>query len=327
MPWRAERSRARTCQGSGSQAQDRRQRTVLRIRLQDVFRSVSPDGSRCSAFIPASSRAETQPYNVNKSVAERFAQIATMQGKTLVQVPKLHAGDIGAVAKLKETVTGDTLADKGHEITYPSVKWIEPVISFAIEPKSRGDEDKISQAIHKLMDEDLGLGYTREPQTKEFLLSGQGQMHVELAVARLKKRYGVEVLLHPPKVPYRETIKGKADVQGKHKKQSGGHGQYGDCKIRMEPLPRGGDFEFVNEIFGGSIPRNFIPAVEKGIQESRQKGVLAGFPTVDFRVILYDGSYHDVDSSEMAFKIAGSLAFKKGDQGSQADPAGTCDER
>ena len=160
---------------------------------------------------------------------------------------------------------------------YPAVKWIEPVISFAIEPKSRGDEDKISQAIHKLMDEDLGLGYTREPQTKEFLLSGQGQMHVELAVSRLKKRYGVEVLLHPPKVPYRETIKGKADVQGKHKKQSGGHGQYGDCKIRMEPLPRGGDFEFVNEIFGGSIPRNFIPAVEKGHSgipsEGRARGI------------------------------------------------------
>jgi elongation factor G len=256
--------------------------------------------------------ADTHPYNVNRSTAERFAQIATMQGKTLVTVSKLHAGDIGAVAKLKETVTGDTMTEKGHEITYPAVKWVEPVISFAIEPKSRGDEDKISQAIHKLMDEDLGLGYSREPQTKEFLLAGQGQMHVELAVSRLKKRYGVEVLLHPPKVPYRETIKGKADVQGKHKKQSGGHGQYGDCKIRMEPLPRGGDFEFKNEVFGGAIPRNFIPAVEKGIQESRQKGVLAGFPTVDFRVILYDGSYHDVDSSEMAFKIAGSLAFKKG---------------
>jgi elongation factor G len=255
---------------------------------------------------------ELQPYNVNKSVTERFGSIVLLQGKTQVAVPKLHAGDIAAVAKLKETQTGDTLTDKGHPMTYPAVKWIEPVISFAIEPKSRGDEEKISTAIHKLMDEDLGLRYVREPQTKEFLLSGQGQMHVEMAVARLKKRYGVEVLLHPPKVPYRETIKGKADVQGKHKKQSGGHGQYGDCKIKMEPLPRGGDFEFVNEIFGGSIPRNFIPAVEKGIQESRQKGVLAGFPTVDFRVILYDGSYHDVDSSEMAFKIAGSLAFKKG---------------
>jgi elongation factor G len=255
---------------------------------------------------------ELQPYNTNKSVTERFGSIVLLQGKTQVAVSKLHAGDIAAVAKLKETQTGDTLCDKGHPIIYPTVKWIEPVISFAIEPKSRGDEEKISTAIHKLMDEDLGLRYVREPQTKEFLMSGQGQMHVEMAVARLKKRYGVEVLLHPPKVPYRETIKGKADVQGKHKKQSGGHGQYGDCKIRMEPLPRGGDFEFVNEIFGGAIPRNFIPAVEKGIQEARQKGVLAGFPTVDFRVVLYDGSYHDVDSSEMAFKIAGSLAFKKG---------------
>ena len=255
---------------------------------------------------------ELQPYNPNKGVTERFGSIVLLQGKTQVGVPKLHAGDIAAVAKLKETQTGDTLSDKAHPITYPAVKWIEPVISFAIEPKSRGDEEKISTAIHKLMDEDLCLRYSREPQTKEFLLSGQGQVHVEIAVARLKKRYGVEVLLHPPKVPYRETIKGKADVQGKHRKQSGGHGQYGDCKIRMEPLPRGGDFEFVNEIFGGSIPRNFIPAVEKGIQEARQKGVLAGFPTVDFRVVLYDGSYHDVDSSEMAFKIAGSLAFKKG---------------
>lgn len=280
-----------------------------------VFKTYSdPFTGRISLFRVYSGAltSDTQPYNVNRGTAERFAQVATMQGKTLVMVPKLHAGDIGAVAKLKETVTGDTLTQKGQEIIYPAVKWVEPVISFAIEPKSRGDEDKISQAIHKLMDEDLGLGYNREPQTKEFLLAGQGQMHVELAVSRLKKRYGVEVLLHPPKVPYRETIKGKADVQGKHKKQSGGHGQYGDCKIKMEPLPRGGDFEFVNEIFGGSIPRNFIPAVEKGIQEARQKGVLAGFPTVDFRVILYDGSYHDVDSSEMAFKIAGSLAFKKG---------------
>ena len=279
-----------------------------------VFKTFSdPFTGRISLFRVYSGTltTELQPYNVARGVTERFGSIVLMQGKTQVAVPKLHAGDIAAAAKLKETQTGDTLTDKAHQITYQPVKWIEPVISFAIEPKSRGDEDKISSAIHRLMDEDLGFRYTREPQTKEFLISGQGQMHVELAVARLKKRYGVEVTLKPPKVPYRETIKGKADVQGKHKKQSGGHGQYGDCKIRMEPLPRGGDFEFVNEIFGGSIPKNYIPAVEKGIQESRQKGVLAGFPTVDFRVILYDGSYHDVDSSEMAFKIAGSLAFKK----------------
>jgi len=280
-----------------------------------VFKTFSdPFTGRVSLFRVYSGVAatEVQPYNVQKSVTERFGSVVLLQGKTQVVAPKVHAGDICAVAKLKETQTGETLSDKAHPIIYDAVKWIEPVISFAIEPKSRGDEEKISTAIHRLMDEDLGIRYKREPQTKEFLISGQGQMHVEMAVARLKKRYGVEVLLHPPKVPYRETIKGKADVQGKHKKQSGGHGQYGDCKIRMEPLPRGGDFEFVNEIFGGSIPRNFIPAVEKGIQEARQKGVLAGFPTVDFRVILYDGSYHDVDSSEMAFKIAGSLAFKKG---------------
>jgi len=280
-----------------------------------VFKTFSdPFSGRISLFriYSGTLSADTQPYNAARNVAERFGQIASMQGKTLVTVPKLHAGDIGSAPKLKETMTGDTLSDKMHQITYPAVKWADPVISFAIEPKSRGDEDKISSAIHKLMDEDLGLGYTREVQTKEFLLSGQGQMHVELAVARLKKRYGVDVLLHPPKVPYRETIKGKADVQGKHKKQSGGHGQYGDCKIRMEPLPRGGDFEFVNDVFGGAIPKNYIPAVEKGILEARTKGVLAGYPTVDFRVTLYDGSYHDVDSSEMAFKIAGSLAFKKG---------------
>jgi elongation factor G len=280
-----------------------------------VFKTYSdPFTGRISLFRVYSGVAttEVQPYNVNKSATERFGSLVLLQGKTQVAVPKVHAGDIAAVAKLKETQTGDTLGDKAHPILYEEVKWVEPVISFAIEPKSRGDEEKISTAIHKLMDEDLGIRYKREPQTKEFLLSGQGQMHVELAVGRLKKRYGVEVLLHPPKVPYRETIKGKADVQGKHKKQSGGHGQYGDCKIRMEPLPRGGDFEFVNEVFGGAIPKNFIPAVEKGIQEARQKGVLAGFPTVDFRVVLYDGSYHDVDSSEMAFKIAGSLAFKKG---------------
>jgi len=280
-----------------------------------VFKTFSdPFTGRISLFRVYSGTltTELQPYNANKGVTERIGSIVLLQGKTQVGVPRLHTGDIGAVAKLKETQTGETLCDKAHPIIYPVVKWIEPVISFAIEPKSRGDEEKISTAIHRLMDEDLGIRYAREPQTKEFLISGQGQMHVEMAVARLKKRYGVDVLLHPPKVPYRETIKGKAEVQGKHKKQSGGHGQYGDCKIRMEPLPRGGDFEFVNEIFGGAIPKNFIPAVEKGIQEARQKGVLAGFPTVDFRVVLYDGSYHDVDSSEMAFKIAGSLAFKKG---------------
>lgn len=279
-----------------------------------VFKTISdPFTGRISLFKVYSGTLtdQTQPYNVKRESTERIGHIVLMQGKEAVQVKQVHAGDIAAVAKFKDVHTGDTLTDKASPILYPEVVWPEPMISFAIEPKSRGDEEKISTAIQKLIEEDPGLHYDREPQTKEFLLSGQGQMHVEVAVSRLKKRYGVDVNLHPPKVPYRETIRGKADVQGRHKKQSGGHGQFGDCKIRLEPLPRGGDFEFVDEIFGGSIPKQYIPAVEKGIQEARLKGMLAGFPTVDFKVTLYDGSYHTVDSSEMAFKIAGRLAFRK----------------
>jgi elongation factor G len=256
-------------------------------------------------------KTEATVSNHNRGTSERLAHLAIPQGKTPVEVPELHAGDIGVVAKLKDTVTGDTLGDKENPIFYQKLSYPEPLITFAIEPKSRGDEDKISIALHRLLEEDPTLRFGRDQQTHEMLLSGMGQLHIETIVARLKKRFGVEVTLKPPKVPYRETIRGRADVQGRHKKQSGGHGQYGDCKIKMEPLPRGGQFEFVNEIFGGAIPKNFIPAVEKGILESAARGYLAGYPVVDFRVTLYDGSYHDVDSSEMAFKIAGSLAFKK----------------
>ena len=225
-------------------------------------------------------------------------------------VQEVYAGDIASVAKLKDTQTNDTLCDAAHPVKFDPIHFPHPIISYAIEPKSRGDEEKISQASHKLADEDPVLKFDRDPQTKEMLVSGMGQLHVEVAVARLKRRFGVEVVLHPPKVPYRETIKGKAEVQGKYKKQSGGRGQYGDCWIKVEPLPRDKEFEFVDEIFGGSIPRNYIPAVEKGIQDARQHGILAGFPTVNFRVMLFDGSFHPVDSSEMAFKIAGSMAFK-----------------
>ena len=224
---------------------------------------------------------------------------------------ELHAGDIGAVAKLKDTLTGDTLGDKGSPIQYPQVTFAEPAITFAIEPKTRADEDKLSNGIHKLMEEDAMLRFFRDAQTKEFLIAGTGQQHIEVIVSKLKNRYHTEVNLKAPKVPYRETIRGKADVQGRHKKQTGGHGQFGDCKIKMEPLPRGGNFEFVNEIFGGAIPKNYIPAVEKGIVEAAQRGYLAGFPVVDFRVILYDGSYHDVDSNELSFKTAGRIAFRK----------------
>jgi elongation factor G len=249
--------------------------------------------------------------NFNRGGAERMAHIGIAQGKTLTAVPGIHAGDIGAVAKLKDTLTGDTLGDKSASILYPAVKLPEPAISFAIGAASRGDEDKLGTAIHRMLEEDPSLRFYRDEQTKEFLLGGAGQQQVEVLVSRLKKRYNVDVTLKAPKVPYRETIRGTADVQGRHKKQTGGHGQFGDCWIKLEPLPRGGNFEFVNDIFGGSIPKNFIPAVEKGIVESAARGYLAGYPVVDFRVILYDGSYHDVDSSEMAFKIAGSLAFKK----------------
>ncbi|MBI4458449.1 MAG: elongation factor G [Acidobacteria bacterium] len=249
--------------------------------------------------------------NFNKGTTERLAHISILQGKEASAVAQLHAGDIGSVAKLKDTLTGETLGDKAAPILYPAVKLPEPAISFAIAASSRADEDRLSTALHKILEEDPSLRFYRDPQTNEFLLAGAGQQQVEVVVSRLKRRYNVNVTLKAPKVPYRETIRGTADVQGRYKKQTGGHGQYGDCKIRMEPLPRGAKFEFMNEIFGGAIPKNFIPAVEKGIVDAAQKGFLAGYPVVDFRVILYDGSYHDVDSSELAFKIAGSMAFKK----------------
>jgi elongation factor G len=249
--------------------------------------------------------------NFTRSSAEKLAHISIMQGKTAVPITELHAGDIGAVAKLKDTLTGDTLGDKSAPIQYPKVHLPEPAITFAIEPKSRADEDKLGPSIHKLMEEDAMLRFFRDPQTKEFLIAGTGQQHIEVVVAKMKKRYHAEVILKAPKVPYRETIRGKADVQGRHKKQTGGHGQYGDCKIKMEPLPRGGEFEFVNDIFGGAIPRNFIPAVEKGIKDAAARGYLAGYPVVDFKVVLYDGSYHDVDSNDLSFQLAGRIAFKK----------------
>ena len=280
-----------------------------------VFKTfVDPYAGRVNLFrvVTGIMKADHSVLNVNKETTEKISTISLLQGKTAAHVTEVYAGDIASVAKLKDTQTNDTLADAGHPIKFAPLTFPHPIISFAIEPKSRGDEEKISTALHKMADEDPVLRFDRDPQTKELLVSGSGQLHVEVIVARLKRRFGVEVILHQPKVPYRETIKAKAEVQGKYKKQSGGRGQYGDCWIIMEPLPRDQDFEFVDKIFGGSIPRNYIPAVEKGIQEARQHGILAGFPTVNFRVTVFDGSFHPVDSSEMAFKIAGSMAFKKG---------------
>jgi len=279
-----------------------------------IFKTISdPFAGRISYFKVFSGvlKNDATLQNFTRASLEKFAHISTMQGKTAIPINELHAGDIGAVPKLKDTLTGDTLGDKSAPIQYPRVQLPEPAITFAIEPKTRADEDKLGPGLHKLMEEDAMLRFFRDPQTKEFLIAGTGQQHIEVVVSKLKKRYNTQVNLKAPKVPYRETIRGKADVQGRHKKQTGGHGQYGDCKIKMEPLPRGGEFEFVNDIFGGAIPKNFIPAVEKGIKDAAGRGYLAGFPVVDFRVVLYDGSYHDVDSNDLSFQMAGRIAFKK----------------
>jgi elongation factor G len=254
-------------------------------------------------------KADSTVQNVARDAQERLGHLMLLQGRAQTSVPEVRAGDIGAVAKLKATRTSDTLGDKGAA-TFPPIKFPEPVLSYAIEPKSRGDEDKISASMHRLEEEDPSIAYTRDADTKELHLSGQGQLHIEVTVAKLKRRFGVDVNLKPPRIPYRETIKASTEAHGRHKKQTGGHGQFGDCKIRVEPLPRGSDFQFEDDIFGGAIPRQFIPAVEKGVQDARVRGHLAGFPMVDFKVTVFDGSYHDVDSNEMSFRMAGSLAFK-----------------
>ncbi|MFY9841823.1 MAG: elongation factor G [Terriglobales bacterium] len=281
-----------------------------------VFKTVSDAfAGRISYFKVFSGvlKNDASLQNYNRNTLEKFAHISLIQGKQAVPIHEIHAGDIGAVAKLRETLTGDTLGDKNSPIRYPAVQLPEPAITFAIEPKSRADEDKLGVGLHKLMEEDAMLRFFRDPQTKEFLIAGTGQQHIEVVVSKMRKRYHAEVVLKAPKVPYRETVRGKADVQGRHKKQTGGHGQYGDCKIKMEPLPRNSEveFEFVNDIFGGAIPRNFIPAVEKGIKDAAARGFLAGYPVVNFRVILYDGSYHDVDSNDLSFQMAGRIAFRK----------------
>ncbi|SFM41784.1 elongation factor G [Thermodesulforhabdus norvegica] len=250
-------------------------------------------------------------YNSSKQTRERFGNILTLQGKTQKPVQEALPGSIVAVAKLKDTATGDTLCDEKNPVIFKTLPLPPVVYSLAIEPKTRGDEEKIFSSLARLMEEDVALKLERNDETKEMVISGMGEIHIEATVEKLQRKYGVEVNLRLPKVPYKETIKGKARVQGKYKKQTGGRGQYGDCWIEMEPLPRGEGFQFVDKIVGGVIPKQFIPAVEKGIVEAAQEGVLAGYPMIDFKVDLVDGSYHSVDSSELAFKIAGSMAFKK----------------
>ena len=256
-------------------------------------------------------------YNSSKQTSERFGQLFVMQGKEQKPVDKAVPGMIVAVAKLKETVTGDTLCAESNPIIYDPPVPQDTVITYAV-TSSKGDEEKLFSSITRMLDEDQTLKLTRQQQTHEVLISGVGQVHLEVIGEKLKRKFGVELELKIPKIPYRETIKGKARVQGKHKKQSGGRGQFGDCWIEMEPQERGAGYEFIDKIVGGVIPQQYRPAVDKGIQEAMEKGVIAGYPFVDVRVYLVDGSYHTVDSSEMAFKVAGSLAFKKGVQ--EANP-------
>jgi len=278
-----------------------------------VWKTIAdPFAGRITMFrvVGGTLKADSTVHNVSRDVSERLGALLVLQGKGQTTVPELQAGDLGAVAKLRDTHTNETLGDRNLAYTIPPVAFPEPLLAYAIEPKSRGDEDKISTAFHRLEEEDPTIRYGRDPQTNELLLSGQGQLHIEVTVAKLKRRFGVDVNLKLPRIAYRETITASTEAHGRHKKQTGGHGQFGDCKIRVEPLPRGADFEFVDDIFGGSIPRQFIPAVEKGVQEARTRGYLAGYPMVDFKVTLYDGSYHDVDSNELSFKTAGRLAYR-----------------
>lgn len=255
-------------------------------------------------------KSDATLYNITKGTAERLGPLHLVQGKQMEKVAEAHAGDIVAVTKLKDTTTGDTLCDKASPIAYDAVTYPEAAINFAIVPKSRADEDKLSGAIHKLLDEDPLLHYHRNDETKEFELGGSSQQHIEATVGKLKHRYHVEVELHQPKVPYRETIKARVEIQGRHKKQSGGRGQFGDCKCVFEPLPRGSGFSFVDKIFGGAIPQQWRPAVEKGIKDAATRGALAGYPLIDFKVELVDGSYHTVDSDDLSFQMAGRKAFK-----------------
>ncbi|MBU1172125.1 MAG: elongation factor G [Proteobacteria bacterium] len=286
-----------------------------------VFKTiVDPYAGRLSVFkiVSGTLTKDGNLYNVNKEAKERFTQLLILQGKEQKTIDKAGPGAIVAFAKLKETFTGDSLCADNNKLEFEKPKPIAPVISFAVEATKQGDEDKIYSSLTRLQEEDSAIALLRNAETKEILLSGVGMIHIEATIEKIKRKFNVEMTLKTPKVPYRETIKKKVRVQGRHKKQSGGHGQFGDCWIQMEPLPRGGGFEFVDAIVGGSIPKTYIPAVEKGVVESSVKGCLAGFPCVDFRVTVDDGSYHAVDSSEMAFKIAGALAFKKASE--QASP-------
>jgi len=279
-----------------------------------VFKTLSdPHIGKLSLFrvMTGTLRADSTLYNPGHAARERMGHVSWLQGKTQKNVEALGPGEIGVAQKLKETQTGDTLTEEAQPFELPKITFPEAAISFAIQPKTRGDEDKISNALARISEEDPTVHYHFDPETKQLLVSGVGSLHVEMVVERMKRKYNVDVNLLPPRIPYKETVKGRAEGQGKYKKQTGGRGQYGDTWLRVEPMQRGGGFEFVDDIFGGAVPRNFIPSVEKGVRDCMKKGILAGYPVVDMKVTLYDGSYHDVDSSDMAFQIAASMGLQK----------------
>ena len=280
-----------------------------------VFKTIAdPFVGKLSLFrvITGKLKGDSTVYNSNKGKAEKIGSLYFLRGKNQIQASEIIAGDIGAVAKLQYTSTGDTLCDPSYKVVYDKINFPEPVISFSVLPKAKGDEDKISAGLQKLLDEDPTLVVSRDTENAETIISGIGETHLEIVASKLKNKFGVDIDLQVPKVPYRETIKKVSDVQGKHKKQSGGHGQYGDVWIKFEPGDDSTDLQFVDAIVGGVVPRQYIPAVEKGLRESMRRGVLAGYPVIRLKATLHDGSYHPVDSSEMAFKIAASLAYKKG---------------
>jgi elongation factor G len=279
-----------------------------------VFKTIAdPYAGKMTLFRVFSGQlnSDSTVYNATRGVKERVGQVVQLRGKVQIPAASLGPGEMGAMVKLKETNTGDTLCEEKAPLLIPPITAPSPVISFAIEPRSKGDEEKLSASLARLMEEDPSLRFSRDPQTKEAIISGMGEMHLDVAVARLKRKFGVEVNIKTPRVPYKETVRSTAESQGKYKKQTGGRGQYGDCWLKVEPLLRGGGYEFANQIVGGVIPRQYIPAVEKGVVEAMEEGALAGYPVTDLKVTLYDGSYHPVDSSEIAFKIAGSMGFKK----------------
>ncbi|TDT51240.1 elongation factor G [Fonticella tunisiensis] len=280
-----------------------------------VFKTIAdPFVGRLSLFrvISGTMTSDTSIYNATQDKVEKAGTLYLLKGKSQIPVTKLYAGDIGAVAKLQYTMTGDTICDLSNPIVYDKFEFPEPCISMSVKPKSKGDEDKISTGLHRLLEEDPTFRVSRDVENAEMIISGLGELHLEIIASKLKSKFGADVELTLPKVPYRETIKKVSDVQGKYKKQSGGHGQYGDVWIKFEPQSETEDLIFVDQIVGGVVPRQYIPAVEKGLKEALKRGVLAGYPVIGIKATLHDGSYHPVDSSEMAFKTAASLAFKKG---------------